>query len=250
MSEERELMKIIEEITENQREASKDPMSYPHNIRPGKQVLQQQCKLRLEALLKEFESAIIPNRLVGLFVDGKKEDIDRLTNFVRTRGSIVVDGGMMYTRLAQDVEPSYSANRRFDVTQYSLMLDGLTSLGMDLGYNAVEQPAFKEAQCKDFAATVEHIKNVCRPYLGDEINLRLIKKHILDTVQNDKLRAEQLLVVVYGANQEEKSRIQNFFSRSTTLTLQENYQPDAGELREILKPNKKTEKTKSEKSKE
>jgi hypothetical protein len=235
MTEKRQLVDIIEELNEVKKGATQNLDDFPYAVRQSRAIMKEQYKTRLAEVQKEFESTILPHRLVGLFVDGVAEDVKRLSDFIKNKGGIVIDANILYNKLADEIEPSYYVHRTFDTTQYGLMVSKLGDIGTDLGYSVMQHPVYKEATCPTREDTVQHVKMLIRNAIGDDINLYFVKREILETVQREKLRAEQLVVLVYGANPQEKQKISYYFNRFVQFNIPENYQPTNKEVSAVLK---------------
>ena len=236
----RTIDQISAEITDTAVIASQEIEKVALGQRPAVQMSMIQASERLPKLLEEMEELAIPSRLVGLFADGDKTSIDKAAKIVTKEGGVVLDAAQLYRSVVDLVEPSYSKDRNFCTTQYSLVIQKISQIATDLGYLEIQPPKFKEAICPDTASTLQHVKNCLRECgVGDQATKDLLTKSIVDAIVRNKISSSQIPVMVIGANSvQERNAISVLFSRSVNYTFLPEFVPTVAKVAALFKEQK------------
>jgi hypothetical protein len=222
----------------------------PSSQRPAVQTAMIQASERLPKLLDEMKEAVIPSKLIGLFADGDKTSIDKVAEFLTrenedgtNNGGIVLDAAQLYRSITDLVEGSYSRDRIFCTTQYSLMIQKISTIAIDLGYREIESPKFKETICPNTAATLAHIRNCLRECrVGDQANIDLLTKALVDAIVRNQIDSKQIPVMIIGvASMEERNAIATLFSRSFDYTFKVGFEPTAQKIVALFKAQKQVD---------
>jgi hypothetical protein len=253
----RTIKEISEEIETTNELLKREVDAVPYGVRPALRGQIIQASERLPKLLDEMKAVIIPSKLIGLFATGDKTSIDKTAEFLthtdeegKSNGGVVLDAAQMYRTITDLVEPSYSRDRVFCTTQFSLLIQGITEIGNNLGYQEIEAPKHKETTCPDTAATLAHIRNTLRGcHVGDQANIDLLTKNAIDAIVRDKIDSKQIPVIVIGvASVEERNAIATLFSRSVDFVFPTKFEPTAAKIVAMFKAQKQVDPEKTESS--
>ena len=236
----RTIKEISEDIETTNELLKREVDAVPYGVRPALRAQIIQASERLPKLLEEMKAVIVPSKVVGLFATGDKTSIDKTVEFLTQNGGIVLDAAQIYREITDLVEGSYSKDRTFCTTQFSLLVQGITEVGNDLGYLEIEAPKYKETICPDTAATLAHIRNTLREcHVGDQANVDLLTKGLIDAIVRDKIDSKQIPVIVIGvASVEERNTIATLFSRSVDFAFPLKFEPTAAKIVALFKAQK------------
>jgi hypothetical protein len=209
----------------------------PYGQRPAFQIAFIQATERLPKLLDEMKKVVIPHRLLGLFASGDNDTIKNVSKFLINNEGLVIDAAQMYRTIADLVEPSYDKTRNFTTTQYGLMIQGITNIGIELGYAEIEPPKFVEKFCPKPTDTLEHIRTALRNcHVGDQANVQLLTKQIVDGIVKNEIDSPQIPVMVIGtASVEERNVVATLFSHSNDYVFPSNFEPTVPKLVSLFK---------------
>jgi hypothetical protein len=240
-------MRTIKEIS-NDIEAANDLLTkevdaLPYGVRPALRAQMIQASEKLPQLLDEMKSVVVPSKLVGLFASGDKTSIDKVAEFLTANDGVVIDAAQVYRTITDLVEPSYSRDRIFCTTQYSLLVQGITKIAGDLGYLEIESPKFKETICPDTASTLAHIKNCLRECrVGDQANVDILTKTVIDAIVKNEIDSKQIPVMVIGVTStEERNAIAVLFSRAVDYVFPTKFEPSAQKIVALFKVQKQVD---------
>jgi hypothetical protein len=233
----RTIRDIIKDIQNTNSILRKEIESVPYGQRPALQIAMIQASEKLPRLLSEIKQVVVPTRLVGLFASGDETSINKTAAFLVENEGIVLNANKIYQDIASRVEPSYSKDRLFCTTQYSLMVGAISDIGLELGYLEIESPKFKELVCKTFADTVTHIKNTLRECkVGDQANVDLLTNAVVDAIVKEEIDSKQIPVIVTGVTSiEERNAIATIFNKSIDFTFSPDFEPTAEKIVALFK---------------
>jgi hypothetical protein len=236
----RTIAEVSKDIENTNQVISQEIEAVPYGQRPAVQIQVIQASEKLPRLLDEMRAIVIPSNLVGLFVSGDKEAMESTAKFLNDNEGVVLDAAQLYQSITDLVEPSYSADRLFCTTQYSLMVQKISQIATDLGYMEIESPKFREAVCKDAAATLAHIRSILRECrVGDQANIDLLTKTLVDGIVRNEIDSKQIPVMVTGVgSMEERNAIATLFSRSSDCVLPVGFVPTAAKIVALFKAQK------------
>jgi hypothetical protein len=202
---------IFKEMAEHEGTLRKAREDVPYGHRPALDMAKVAAANRLLELKNEIRLAYIPNRLLGVFAQGDPNTINAVASFMIRNGEIVLSAESFYSSLADRVEPSYGVSRIFNTTQYNLLIQAISEIGTELGYQQIEAPKYEEKVCLTKADTINHIKTILRKvHIGDQANLELLTKKLIDIIVNYKIESKNILVLITGTDSVEE---QNFLSQ-------------------------------------
>jgi hypothetical protein len=236
----RTVEQISKDITEVNRILSQEIEAIHYSQRPAVQMSMIQASERMPKLLEEMKSAIIPSRLVGLFANGDDASIGKVAEFLTSNSGVVLDAAQLYRTITDLVEPSYSRDRTFCTTQYSLMIQKVSEIGTNLGYLEIESPKYKESICPDTSSTMAHIRSMLRGCrVGDQANVDLLTKTLIDIIVKNKINSKQIPVMIIGtSSKEEQNAIATLFNRTFDYTFPPNFKPDVQKIVNLFKSQK------------
>jgi hypothetical protein len=187
--------------------------------------------------------------MIGLFVSGDATAISKVSALLVKNEGLVLDAGQMYREIADLVEPSFSNDRVFTTTQYSLFVQGVRKIGENLGYLQIEAPKYRETTCPTSASTIAHIRSMLKECkVGDPANLELLTNSAVDAIIRNKIDSKQIPVMVIGcASTEERNVIATMFARSADFELPAGFEPTVQKIVSMFKAQKQTaEETKTD----
>lgn len=225
----RNIQEIVKEIKNTNAILNQDIENIPYAQRPAVEIAITRAREKLPKLLEEIKQLVIPYRLVGLFATGNENSINEVGQFLAKNEGLVLDANKLYNDITALVEPSYGTEREFCTTQYHLMVQAVSSLAVDFGYLEVEPPKFINQMCPTKDDTLKLIKEVVRDCgAGDQINVDLIKKTIIDWVVRCNIEAKQIPVLIVGVtNPVEKNKIATLFCRTIDYNFEANFTVNA-----------------------
>jgi hypothetical protein len=233
----RTITEISEDISATNKVLHQEIEAVSYGQRPAVQISMTQAAERLPRLLEEIKDAVIPGRLVGLFATGDETALVKVAEFLKANEGIVLDASQMYRTIVDLVEPSYSRDRTFCSTQYHLMIQKVTEIGQNLGYQEIEAPKFKEAICPTTASTMAHIKRMLRDCkVGDQANTDLLTNTVVDAIVKGEIDSTQIPVMVIGVSSvEERNAIARLFNRSIDHTFPKGFDPTVKNITMLFK---------------
>jgi hypothetical protein len=236
----RTLQEISKDLAEATASATMELDAVPYKNRAAAQTVIIQATEKLPKLLEEIKEVVVPNRLVGLFATGDTESTVRTALFLESNGGVVVDASKIYDDIADLIEPSYSKERIFCTTQYSLLIQGVRALASELGYLEVESPPFKETICKTREDTINHVRTTLRECgVGDMANRDMLSKQIIDTIVRDSVDSKQIpVLIVETSSVEERNAIAALFARSVDYKFAPGFVPTAAKVVSLFKATK------------
>ena len=236
----RTIEQISKDIAETTKVVSQEIEAIHYSQRPAVQMAMIQASERLPKLLDEMKSVVIPNRLVGLFASGDETSIGKVAEFLSSNSGVVLDAAQLYRTITDLVEPSYSRDRTFCTTQYSLMVQKVSEIGTNLGYQEIESPKFKESICPDTKSTMAHIRSMLRDCkVGDQANVDLLTKTIIDIIVKNKIDSKQIPVMIIGtSSKEEQNAISTLFNRTFDYKFPKDFTPDVQKIVNLFKAQK------------
>jgi hypothetical protein len=237
----RTLAEVSKDVEAATKVVSQEIEAVHYSQKPAVQMAMIQASERLPQLLEEMKSIVIPSKLVGLFASGDKTSIDKTAELLTDNEGIVLDAAQLYRSVTDLVEPSYSRDRTFCSTQFHLMIQKITSIAIDLGYLEIEAPKHRETICPDTAATLAHVRNLLRECrVGDQANIDLLTKTVLDAIVREQIVAQQIPVMVVGVGSvDERNAIATLFNKSVDFTFPVNFNPTVAKIVSLFKEQKK-----------
>ena len=245
----RTIAEIAQEIAENNKIVAQEIERIPVNNRPAVRISIIQASEKLPKLLLEMRESVIPSKLIGLFADGDEDSVNRVKDLLLKNEGVVLDAAQLYRTIADLVEPSYSVDRNFCTTQYGLMIQKISEIAINLGYQEIMPPRFIECICPDSQATLVHIRKILRECkVGDVANVDLLTNSIVDAIVRDEIDSKQIPVIVVGTScQEEKNAISVLFSRTIDYTFPKDFIPTIQNITSLFKPQKQRDLNEEEK---
>lgn len=233
---------IIKEIQNANKILHTDIESIPFGHRPGFKGSMIQASESLPKLLEEIEKIVFPGSLVGLFAFGDEESIGRVGIVLNKTEGIVLDAQKFYQTIADLVEPSYGTDRLFCTTQYGLMIQQLKEIATDLGYLEIVPPPFIEKVCPKPQDTLLHVRNCLRDCnVGDQANVDLLKKEIVDKIVKEEIESKQIPVMVTNTLcADEQNHIAILFNKSNEYTFKPDFEPTIKNIISIFKGQEPT----------
>lgn len=228
----RKLSEIFEAIKQAKSWSTKDLADVPLANRPGASMLIENAKQELPGLHAEVAKATIPSRLVGVFSDNAP---DAVASFLRANDGLVLDVDLIWQRIADRIEPSYSDERAFRITQHNLMIHAVSDLARELGFNQLDVPSYVEKQCLTRQDTIDYVRDRVRSVIGDELQLRFFKDAITDAVIQLGLDDKRIPVLVRGSVPEERAALSGLFIKSGTYEFSEDFKVTKDSVTTIFK---------------
>lgn len=242
---------IIAELENTKAILDKEIETIPFSQRQAWSCAVVTARDKLPKLVEEIRNQIIPKTLVAVFASGDKQSIDKVSTFLIENEGLALDAEKLYRSVVDCVEPSYSSDRSFCSTQYHLMVHRLTEVGYELGYKEIQPPQFpKDKICKTESDTLIYVRELLRECgVGDQANVDLLAKEIVDTIIARRIDAKQIPVLITGVScTQERNRIATLFNSSHDYNFQPNFDPTVRNVTAIFKGQTiKTEKEESAK---
>jgi hypothetical protein len=213
-----EIFTEIDQHTENLK-LSRDQI--PYNNRPGFDIGQQTSRDTLLTLRSLIKSTYIPNKLVGLFPYGDFNAINSLCGFLISHEGIVLNADDIYSQITDSIEPSYGRDRVFSGPQFNLLIQTISKIGIELGYQQIEYPKYYEKACLTRQDTVKHVKTILRDSnIGDQLNYDLMMNKLVDTITAYKIDSKQIPVLVINTSSvQERNNLSRLFIKSSDYKL-------------------------------
>lgn len=209
----------------------------PYVVRPGRSIAKLQAQNDLPGLEAELLGRTVPGRLVGVFAVGDPAKIATVAAFLEENGGIILDAGKLYADLAEYVEPSYGEDRVFRTTQYMRLTSAFRQQAAEVGLTKTEMPSYTETTCETQARTAEHGRNLIRAAAGDEVNLAVLKRAVVNAVVDRELAAKRIPVLVLNATAAEQAGLSPLFSKALEFDFQPTFEVDKESVVKIFKGN-------------
>jgi hypothetical protein len=218
----RSTQEIIKEIQNTNAILHQEIESIPYAQRPAVQISMTRAAEKLPVLLDEIKSIVIPYRLVGLFAGGATTAIEEVAALLNKNEGLVLDANKLYNDITNTAEASYGCDREFSTTQYNLIVQGISNIAIDLGYLEIIPPKFVNKMCRTWLDTFNLVKDTIREFgVGDQLNVDLFKKQIIDWIVRCQIEAKQIPVLVTGVSEQaEKNQIATLFCRTIDYTFE------------------------------
>lgn len=213
----RNVEQILSELEDQQRIADTRLDEVPYGIRPSAGIAKTAAQGRVKSLRAELEVSTIPKRLVGVFMDSDLPRVVDLASFLRDNDGLVISPRKIYEEMADFIEVSYGRERVFGITQFTRLLSDYVGRARDLGFDEVPGLTFKEKVCFDRNATIEHVRDIIRSAIGDELILRALRQEIVHTVIENDLFDTIIPTLILDAHQTEVEAIISLCDRSVLL---------------------------------
>lgn len=190
----------------------------PTKLRPGRQMAKNQALEALPSLIKAVESATVPTRLVGVFASGDPAVVAKVVAFLDANGGIVLDAGTMYRQLGEYVEPAFggATQRAFNTVCFTRMISALREQAQTFGYKMDRNPDYEETITPTTKEVTEHCRKLTRDAYGDEPNLAVMTRAIIDAVVKGNLSNKRIPVLVLNAAEDEQDTLSQLFTRVTS----------------------------------
>jgi hypothetical protein len=222
---------LLQEWEITQQQSKQNPVEFNIRIRSGIEGQVVTAKRRLPVLREEIAAATFPDRVVGIFGfyedrHGTKAAVDTGT-FLANNGGVILNADAVYREIADLVEPSYSQHRLYNTAQHGLTIQAMKII--------LDVPRYKEAICKDYAATVAHIRTLMESVPGNDIQARYVRETILEDVIKDGLAGKTIPVLLIGWTTEEAANLGKLFKKSVFHTFEAGFEPSQEAVVKILK---------------
>lgn len=232
----RKIEDVIAELAQAHQDSVINLEDVPYDVRPGRAMAKQRAEEAAPLLEAELVSKTVPSRLVGVYASGDAAKITEAAAFLVENGGIVVDASKFYNEIAEYIEPSYG-DRVFRTTQYLRLTSALRSAVADIGLDKKTEPVYAETICETQAQTVDHVRNLIRNVSGDEINLALLKKAIIDAVVERELTAKRIPALVLNATTPEQAGLSPLFSKTLEFNFKFDFEVTKDTVIKIFKGN-------------
>lgn len=206
------LSKELEIVTAT---ANRDIEAMHFSVRPTWAVAIQNAKDRLVVLKALHKEALLQNG-VAIFVEGDKEKVSQVISQMSANGGITVDASELYTRLANEIEPTLSDARTWGVAQTHKLHLGLQEVMSELGLSEMPMPARDSMPVvKDPAATAAHVKEVIHGAMGSSLNALYVEAQAAKTAFEIRYIGVTAPVLIYNAAQDEEGDLGKSFAKGS-----------------------------------
>jgi hypothetical protein len=232
----RDIKEIIKDIKETEQTSLITSEEIPYKARGGMASKIRLACERLPELLKEIELALIPSKLIALYSSGDLGVISNVSTFIKETKGIVLNSNEMYQKVADRVEQTYSPNRTFTTTQHSVMLQQIREIALMFDYLELPAPKYQEAICPDSKCTLAHIKKCIRSSIGDDLNIRFLKKYLVESVLKTKNPPKTIPILVLNvSSEEEKSVLNQLFNQTNSFNFKPDFEIDQKTIVKLFK---------------
>jgi len=228
---------IIEELRNTKAIVDTEIETIPFSQRQAWRAAVVAAQAKIPDLVKELKDRVIPKTLVAVFADGDQESIRKVSAFLASNEGLALSAQKMYESVVDRVEPSYATDRLFCSTQYHLMVQRLVEIATDLGYLEIQPPRLADKICPTVNDTLNYVRELLRECgVGDQANVDLLSKEIMDTVVAQGIDAKQIPVLVTGVScVQERNQIATLFNTSFDYTFQPGFEPNVRNVTQIFK---------------
>jgi hypothetical protein len=199
-------MRLVEEVLTDIKTytevANKDLGAISMAMQAGWQCAVREAKDKLVELRKEYDSAV-SSRTVGLFVSGPEDKLEELGKLVKNENGLTVNVSLMYEKIADRIWPSIGRTMMFGMQQFTILMDTLRQISIDLDVQDVKPMGYKEVCIQTKDDLVSHVRTLVREAVGDKLNAKLIKQTILNHCLNQQTAAKYILVLLKNSIDEE-----------------------------------------------
>jgi hypothetical protein len=189
----------------------------PRRNRAGHEILRQNAIAELAAHKTAIEVALIPARLVGVFAFGPRAVIDGVAKTLAV-GGLSIEADEVYRTIAEQVEPTLGADRRWTVLQWGHATRAVGEIASGLNYEDMmplptEHDHGTLPTSEDLVAFLR--QTVVSSTVAD-LQYRYIRRALVREAIAGALAAPKIPVLVTSVVPEEISGLRRLFARSAT----------------------------------
>lgn len=218
----------------------------PSRFRGGKEAQKREAETALDNLRTQYENALQESAF-GLMVTGAaREEFAKIAS--EEAEVLSVDADELYRRLVDRVEPSMGGNREFGVSQYSLLIQELRAVGMELDVVSMPSPQWQESvNVGTGPGLAKHVRSMVDSSVGLDLISLYVRRQILDAGLKAGADKSTVPVVVRGESLDPNLSLRLFkdgrslsVDTSATEVTKESILETFSKVKKQLKTNKKT----------
>ena len=199
------LDELMEQIKATEQTANLDVEGMSWQTRPGLEMAKREAKDKLEVLLKNYNSWI-QEATVGIFVLGPGAEKFAKISSGESEQIITVQADGLYRKLAEAAEPALGKARDWNTNAHAMMLRTIGDIAKDLEVRNFLSPGYRDvANLKTTEDVVEHVRNLVRATLGDDLNRISLNKEISKKALASRYTNSVLPVIVIGLSGNEEA---------------------------------------------
>jgi len=140
-------------------------------------------------------------------------------------GLLSIDGGEMFNKIADAIEPTLGVGREFGVGQFGRLIQEVATIAKELGIYSMASPKWTEAaSTPDRKGLVNHIKAMVNSSIGTELLALYVQRQLTDAGLKSESTKANVPVLIHGIESERAQELGNaVFSlgRGTAVEVQE-----------------------------
>jgi hypothetical protein len=214
------LKELAKELALNMKRASVDLEAAPWQTRSSLTNMKREAEEKVERLKTEYYRRVRSNTF-GIFLFG---DADRIATFVKIAGEeagvLEVNGGEIYQKLGDSIEPSLGASREFGPSQLQRLIGGLQGVRQDLDIRSMAMPDIEAVTAvADKQELISYVRKLVQKVVGDDLVRVFVDKRINDLAIQTEFSANVLPLAVTGLDREEISALVPLFTNSVSVEV-------------------------------
>ena len=205
---------LVKELVETEKLANVDLEAWDWRTRPSMTSTVRDAQERLADLKKTY-FARVSEMTLGVFVFGSHA-AEWAAISEAENGGIVIHADAIYNRIADMVEPVVVDSKEFSTTAMTKLIEGMANTGREFGVSAFNMPKFRGGPIANRAALVDHIRNIIRDTLGDDLTRMSVTRELQRKIYEKKFdgNAVALPIVVIGlSDAEEAESLESAFNK-------------------------------------
>lgn len=213
----KDLKSVIKELKDVTKILQQDLEGGDPRTRPGREMLRNQSKEKLETLKKQYKESL--NKSVfTIFTTGPKGE--EFAKLAETYGALTVDGQEFYRNLAKRCEQTMGASRTYGLTQFLTLTSELRMWAQDVGLKFKDLELATDQQAGTTEAVLEIVKKSIEATNGSTLLKCYLENQVLNLALEQEADTKVVPVVVLNTTEQE-SLIGTLF-RGKGLTLDTN----------------------------
>ena len=229
------MKELIQKYKDTETVAGHDIYLSPPHLRAGHEMNVRQARIALKTIRQSIMDSVFPERAVAIFATGDSEKIQEVASFLRKNQAAVIDAGEFYDNLAEGMEPSFGPERRFGMTQYSILLRTFQEAAATHSLDTGKQPEPVASNCYDKNQTVDLCKKLVRTAVGDKLTDLILKEQTVKQVLVNSISSDTIPVLVFNFSPEEVEGLSSSFKKTVHFSFDSEFKVNKANVLKVLK---------------
>lgn len=215
-----DLKSLVKELAVNMKRASVDLETVPWQTRASITNMKKEAEEKVKGLKADYFRRVRSNTL-GLFVFGEPDRVKAFTEIAAEEAGVVaIDGGLIFDRLADSIEPTLGASREFGPAQYQRLISGLQEVKSELDIRSMIMPQLDSLTAiNSRAELVRYIRGLVTKAVGDDLTRLFVDQQINRLAVGSEFAGSVFPVAVTGLDRDEVAALVPLFTNSISVEV-------------------------------